>query len=42
VLLQYYTALEQAQMNNNKEPFLELITNTVKETSERILKAVAV
>jgi Fic family protein len=38
--LQYYAALEQAQMNTNKQPFLELIATNVKETLQRILKVV--
>ena len=38
--LQYYAALETAQTNNNKQPFFELVSNTVKNTLERILKVV--
>jgi Fic family protein len=38
--LQYYAALEQAQTNNNKQTFFELIAVTVKETLERVLKVI--
>ncbi len=38
--LQYYAALEAAQTNNNKQPFLELIAANVKDTLERVLKVV--
>ena len=40
--LQYYTALETAQTTDNKQPFLLLIANNVKETLERVLKIVSV
>ena len=36
--LQYYGALETAQTDNNKQPFLDLITENVRETMERIVK----
>lgn len=36
--LKYYGALETSQTESNKQPFLDLITNNVKETMERILK----
>ncbi|HEX5155074.1 MAG TPA: Fic family protein [Parafilimonas sp.] len=39
--LQYYSALEQAQVNNDKQPFLELIAITLKEALERILKVIS-
>ena len=39
--LQYYAALEQAQINNNRQPFLELIAVTVKNTLERILDVIS-
>ncbi len=38
--LQYYAALETAQTNNDKQPFLELIVANVKDTLERVLKVV--
>jgi Fic family protein len=36
--LNYYGALETAQTENNKQPFIDLITENVKETMERIIK----
>ena len=36
--LKYYTALETAQTGNDKQPFIDLITENVRETMERILK----
>lgn len=36
--LKYYGALETAQTENAKQPFLDLITENVKETMERIIK----
>ncbi|AYD48897.1 Fic family protein [Arachidicoccus soli] len=36
--LQYYSALETAQMENNKQPFLILIADNVKATLERLLR----
>ena len=36
--LNYYGALETAQTENNKQPFLDLITENVRETMERIVK----
>lgn len=36
--LKYYGALEAAQIENNKQPFLNLISDNVKETMERIIK----
>ena len=36
--LKYYLALETAQTENNKQPFLDLITENVRETMERIIK----
>ena len=38
--LQYYAALEQAQLHNNKQPFLKLIATAVKEALQRILMIV--
>lgn len=38
--LNYYNALEIAQTEGNKEPFINLIANNVKETTERILKVI--
>lgn len=38
--LTYYTALETAQTNNDKQPFFELITVHVKDALERILKVI--
>jgi Fic family protein len=35
--LKYYSALETAQTENNKKPFIKLITDNVKETMERII-----
>lgn len=35
--LKYYSALEAAQTENNKNPFIKLIVDTVKETMERII-----
>ncbi|WP_374465188.1 Fic family protein [Chryseobacterium sp.] len=36
--LKYYSALETAQTENNKQPFIDLITENVRETMERIIK----
>lgn len=36
--LKYYGALETAQTGNDKQPFIDLITENVRETMERILK----
>lgn len=36
--LKYYSALESAQTENDKKPFLNLITENVRETMERIIK----
>ena len=36
--LRYYGALETAQTENYKQPFIDLITENVKETMERIIK----
>jgi len=36
--LQYYSALEIAQTENNKTPFIEFIADNIKETMERIIK----
>lgn len=36
--LKYYGALETAQTENNKQPFIDLITENVRETMERIVK----
>ena len=36
--LKYYAALEIAQTENNKIPFVEFIANNIKETIERIIK----
>jgi len=36
--LKYYGALENAQTESNKKPFLDLIADNVKETMERIIK----
>ena len=36
--LKYYGALETAQTEDNKQPFIDLITENVRETMERILK----
>lgn len=38
--LAYYNALEIAQTENNKEPFIHLISTHVKETLQRILKVI--
>lgn len=38
--LKYYAALETAQVENNKAPFIEMIENNVKNTIERIIKIV--
>ncbi len=38
--LKYYNALEVAQTENNKEPFINLIIENVKETIQRIIKVV--
>jgi Fic family protein len=38
--LQYYAALEQAQTNNNTQPFVHLIANNVKATLQRVLEVV--
>lgn len=39
--LAYYAALEAAQVEGDKTPFLELIADNVKSTLERVLKVVA-
>lgn len=36
--LKYYSALETAQTQNNKQPFIDLISDNVRETMERIVK----
>lgn len=36
--LKYYSALETAQTQNNKQPFIGLISDNVRETMERIVK----
>ncbi len=36
--LKYYNALETAQTENDKQPFLDLIAENVRETMERIIK----
>lgn len=36
--LNYYKALETAQTDNNKNPFLQLIKDNVKETIDRIIR----
>lgn len=36
--LKYYSALESAQTENDKKPFLNLIAENVRETMERIIK----
>jgi Fic family protein len=36
--LKYYGALENAQTEDNKQPFIDLITENVRETMERILR----
>ena len=36
--LKYYSALENAQTENNKQPFINLIIENVKETMVRIIK----
>ncbi len=38
--LKYYSALETAQIEHNKEPFINLITENVEETMQRIIKVV--
>lgn len=38
--LRYYKALETAQTEKNKQPFIDLIKENVKETMERILKVI--
>ena len=38
--LKYYATLETAQTQGNKQPFLLLIAQNVKDTIERILKVV--
>jgi len=38
--LKYYKALETAQTQNDKQPFLDLIKENVKETMQRIIKTV--
>lgn len=38
--LKYYNALETAQTQNNKQPFIELIIGNVRDTMERIIKTV--
>lgn len=38
--LKYYAALEAAQVEGNKTPFLELIADNVKSTLERVLEVV--
>lgn len=35
--LKYYGALETSQTENNKQPFLDLIEENVRETMERIV-----
>lgn len=35
--LKYYSALETAQTENDKKPFMKLIADNVKETMERII-----
>jgi Fic family protein len=37
--LQYYECLEIAQTKNNKQPFIQLITENVKDTMSRIIKS---
>ena len=39
--LQYYSALETAQTENNKIPFIDFIANNVKETMERIISIIS-
>lgn len=36
--LEYYSALEIAQTENNKTPFIDFIEDNIKETMERIIK----
>lgn len=38
--LKYYSALETAQVEHNKEPFINLIAENVEETIQRIIKVV--
>lgn len=38
--LKYYSALETAQVEYNKEPFINLIAENVEETMQRIIKVV--
>lgn len=38
--LKYYSALETAQVERNKEPFINLINENVEETMQRIIKVV--
>jgi len=38
--LKYYSALETAQVEHNKEPFINLIAENVEETMQRIIKVV--
>lgn len=38
--LKYYSALETAQVEHNKQPFISLITENVEETMQRIIKTV--
>lgn len=38
--LKYYHALEVAQVNHDKQPFIQLIAQNVQETMERIIKIV--
>lgn len=38
--LKYYSALEMAQVEYNKEPFINLIAENVEETMKRIIKTV--
>jgi Fic family protein len=39
--LKYYNALEMAQTENNKKPFIEFIAQNILETMERIIKVVS-
>lgn len=38
--LKYYGALETAQIENDKRPFIDLIANNIRQTIERIIKIV--
>lgn len=38
--LTYYSTLETAQTENNKRPFIDFITNNIRQTIERIIKIV--